>query len=341
MLARVPAAAKIDATRAGAVALGLAPRLWAHAFSAGPSKPPSDDAAEAAGIAAAAEAAAVADAAAAAARADADAAATATGASSSTASPSSSASASSAAGLGDYDSYLPKLVVFGGAGFVGSRVCQQGLAMGASVVSVNRSGRPHTTGDWVQQVQWVQGDALDPQRAWKDVLKGASGVVSTLGTFGSNEQMYRICGEANMRLMDAAAEAGVPRFAFISVADFKFPGGWHAQDFLLKGYFQGKRDAEQHLAALFPSGGVALRPSFIYGSRAVGGASVPLGLVGAPLKAALSMLPTKTLAGIPILGAAFVPPLSVDTVAKAAVNAVLDSSVPAGTMDVWDMEKFA
>ncbi|KAL4856844.1 hypothetical protein ACK3TF_002892 [Chlorella vulgaris] len=320
MLARVPAAAKGvgDATRAGAVALGLMPRLWAHAFSAGPSKPPSDDAAEAAGIAAAAEAAAAADAAAAAARADADAAATATGASSSTASPSSSASASSAAGLGDYDSYLPKLVVFGGAGFVGSRVCQQGLAMGASV-----------------------GDALDPQRAWKDVLKGASGVVSTLGTFGSNEQMYRICGEANMRLMDAAAEAGVPRFAFISVADFKFPGGWHAQDFLLKGYFQGKRDAEQHLAALFPSGGVALRPSFIYGSRAVGGASVPLGLVGAPLKAALSVLPTKTLAGIPILGAAFVPPLSVDTVAKAAVNAVLDSSVPAGTMDVWDMDKFA
>jgi uncharacterized protein YbjT (DUF2867 family) len=47
-------------------------------------------------------------------------------------------------------------VVFGGAGFVGSRVCQQGLAMGASVVSVNRSGRPHTTGDWVQQVEWVQ-----------------------------------------------------------------------------------------------------------------------------------------------------------------------------------------
>lgn len=33
------------------------------------------------------------------------------------------------------------------------------------------------------------------------------------------------------------------------------------------------------------AGGVALRPSFIYGSRAVGGASVPLGLVGAPLKA--------------------------------------------------------
>lgn len=101
------------------------------------------------------------------------------------------------------------------------------------------------------------------------------------------------------------------------------------------------------------AGGVALRPGFIYGSRAVGGASLPLGLVGAPLKAvsnravdarlclgrkactqeggvsgvqggldavghpaqgpappqALSVLPTRSLAGIPIVGAAFVPPV--------------------------------
>jgi hypothetical protein len=29
-----------------------------------------------------------------------------------------------------------------------------------------------------------------------------------------------------MRVMDVAAEVGVPRFAFISVADYKFPMGW-------------------------------------------------------------------------------------------------------------------
>jgi hypothetical protein len=38
------------------------------------------------------------------------------------------------------------------------------------------------------------------------------------------------------------------------VHDYKFPAGWHAQDFLLKGYFQGKRDAEAHMAAAYPTG---------------------------------------------------------------------------------------
>lgn len=60
--------------------------------------------------------------------------------------------------------------------------------------------------------------------------------------------------------------------------------GWHMADFLLRGYFKGKRDAEAHLAATFPTGGVALRPGFIYGSRAVGLANIPLGAVGAPLE---------------------------------------------------------
>ena len=36
--------------------------------------------------------------------------------------------------------------------------------------------------------------------------------------------------------------------------DYKFPAGWRAQDFLLRGYFQGKRDAEAHMAAVYPTG---------------------------------------------------------------------------------------
>lgn len=42
----------------------------------------------------------------------------------------------------------------------------------------------------------LQGDALDPQEAWRGVLKGAAGVVSTLGAFGSNEHMYKVLGLA-------------------------------------------------------------------------------------------------------------------------------------------------
>lgn len=51
-------------------------------------------------------------------------------------------------------------------------------------------------------------------------------------------------------------------------------------DFLLKGYFQGKRAAEARLAQLFPTSGVALRPGFIHGTRNVAGIPVPLQAVG-------------------------------------------------------------
>ena len=177
-------------------------------------------------------------------------------------------------------------MVFGGSGFVGSRVCEQAARMGADVVSVSRSGRPSwIRGAWADSVEWIKGDAFDPKGSWKDYLSGTTGVVSTLGTFGSNELMYKVCGTANMVLMDAAAEAGVNKFAFISVHDYQFPGGWNAKQFLLKGYFQGKRDAEAHLARVFPTSGVALRPGFVYGSRHTGSMTVPLGLVGAPLAA--------------------------------------------------------
>jgi hypothetical protein len=55
----------------------------------------------------------------------------------------------------------------------------------------------------------------------------------------------------------------------------------------------------------------------------------------------LKALPTRSLANIPIAGAVFVPPVSVDAVAKAALNAVLDPAVPPGPMDVWAISKYA
>lgn len=327
MLAASGLSTALRTAPAAAGVFGSLPRMWAQGFATGDatgSKGTSDDATT-------------------------DAAAAVTAAGSEQGPPGADASApaastsagTSAADLGDYHTLVPRVVVFGGSGFVGSRVCQQALAMGAAVVSINRSGRPRNLhGDWLGQVEWVQGDALDPQQPWRELLKGAAGVVSTMGAFGSNDYMYKICGETNMRVMDAAAAAGVPRFSFVSVHEFKLPAGWRAQDFLLKGYFGGKRDAEAHMQALFPMGGVALRPGMIYGARAVGSGQLHLEWVGAPLKAALSVLPTHTLSNIPVIGAAFVPPVSVDTVARAAVSAVLDPAVPPGIMSVWDIQKY-
>jgi hypothetical protein len=59
---------------------------------------------------------------------------------------------------------------------------------------------------------------------------------------------------------------------------------------------------------------------------------------GSPLDRALSFLPTKTLAALPLAGAAFVPPVSARAVGRAAVAAATDPDVPAGAMSVWDIK---
>lgn len=56
-----------------------------------------------------------------------------------------------------------QVIVFGGNGFVGQRVCQAALRLGAEVVCVNRSGAPSAKGkDWISDVRWVRGDIFKP-----------------------------------------------------------------------------------------------------------------------------------------------------------------------------------
>ena len=57
----------------------------------------------------------------------------------------------------------PRIAVFGGSGFIGSRVCQTLTGAGCSVVSVSRTGAPPAWAaaqPWSQQVEWLAADAL-------------------------------------------------------------------------------------------------------------------------------------------------------------------------------------
>ena len=55
---------------------------------------------------------------------------------------------------------------------------------------------------------------------WDEVLAGATAVVSTLGGFGSDEQMQRINGEANVVAVNAAKEYGEELFVIILLLNF-------------------------------------------------------------------------------------------------------------------------
>mmetsp|Transcript_4723 Transcript_4723/g.13105 ORF Transcript_4723/g.13105 Transcript_4723/m.13105 type:complete len:304 (+) Transcript_4723:209-1120(+) len=229
----------------------------------------------------------------------------------------------------------PRVVVFGGNGYVGTNVCKASLNLGLAVSAVGRSGRPpYKMEPWGDEVDWVAADALQPE-SYSQALEGAAGVICCIGGFGSNETMLKVNGEANIRALEAAAAAGVLRAVFVSAHDYKFPS------FVLQGYFQGKRNAESALQSLFPDSGVILRPGFIHGTRMVGSTGLPLGLIGQPLEQVLKYLPTKQLVGIPLAGVGFVPPVSVEKVARVAAVAVSDSSVDAGILDPWELQAFA
>lgn len=219
-----------------------------------------------------------------------------------------------------------KVLVLGGSGYVGTHVCKEALSKGVPVASLSRSGRPGVAEPWCNDVEWVQGDLFQPS-SWQSALRDVSAVISCVGGFGSNEQMQKINGVANVQAIRAAAEAGVKRFVYISAHDFGLPS------FVLRGYYAGKRAAEDELLNKFPYSGVILRPGFIHGVRQVGTMKLPLNAIGAPLELLLKNV--KSVSQLPVVGNLLVPPVKVVTVAKAAVRSATDNAVPPGVMDVW------
>ncbi|KAL9400485.1 hypothetical protein Peur_009446 [Populus x canadensis] len=110
---------------------------------------------------------------------------------------------------------------------------------------------------------------------------------------------------------------GVKRFVYISAADFGLV------NYLLQGYYEGKKAAETELLTKFAYGGVVLRPGFIYGTRNVGSVKLPLGVIGSPLEM------------LPLVGPLFTPPVNVTVVVKVAVRAATDPVFPPDVMDVY------
>ncbi|KAL4983656.1 hypothetical protein BDW68DRAFT_168362 [Aspergillus falconensis] len=81
-----------------------------------------------------------------------------------------------------------KLVVAGGNGFLGSRICKSAVARGWSVTSISRSGEPRwdvvtsspQRPGWAKSVEWAKADILKPN-TYKPFLKDANAVVHSMG----------------------------------------------------------------------------------------------------------------------------------------------------------------
>ncbi|CAM6101101.1 unnamed protein product [Calypogeia fissa] len=228
-----------------------------------------------------------------------------------------------------------RIVILGGNGFVGSAIAKAAVGQDMEVVSLSRSGRPSGTGSWLEKVTWIAGDVFYTD--WDMVLQGATVVVSTLGGFGTNEEMEKLNGDANILAVNAAKDAGVKKFILISVHDYNLP------EFALKtGYFTGKRRAEQEVLYKYPETGTILRPAFIYGSRKVNGFEIPLNFIGEPLERLLAQTKTYTrpFAKLPAADLLFAPPVSVEDVAKAALQATKDDDIK-GILDIEKIKEAA
>lgn len=71
---------------------------------------------------------------------------------------------------------------------------------------------------------------------------------------------------------------------------------------------------------------MVLRPAFIYGKRKVDGFELPLDLIGEPAERVLRAIEsfTKPLSSLPASDLLLAPPISVNDVAFAVVNAITD-----------------
>lgn len=171
-----------------------------------------------------------------------------------------------------------KVTVFGGSGFVGSRVCKILLDKGAVVTSVSKSGRAPdwcAGQPWTREVKWCSADLLGSESALDAVVGKPDAVVSCVGLIGNDAAiLQRGNGDANVAAFSSSKRGGnLKRSVFVSVSSevSACKDKWLPSFF--SGYFEGKRMAER--AALSSVNGDAtkvciVKPTFIYGGDSFG-----------------------------------------------------------------------
>lgn len=139
-----------------------------------------------------------------------------------------------------------RIVIVGAAGGIGRRLAALLVARGDSVTGVHRdpdqAARVGATGATA-----VLGDLVDdPVADLAAIFAGHDAVVFTAGAHGTGPELTTaIDGEGLVKSADAAQQAGVPRFALVSV----FPDAGRDRDTgdAFEHYMRVKKQADVHL----------------------------------------------------------------------------------------------
>jgi nucleoside-diphosphate-sugar epimerase len=219
-----------------------------------------------------------------------------------------------------------RLLIYGGNGYVGSKVLEMATGLGAQCTSVSRSGKipvhlSRSRPSWLEQVHWIAGDACQPDPA---LIASATAIICLVGsppvpTFSQKafDRQVMMNGTANSAVIAEALRQGVQRVVLLSA---HIPPLMRSSRF---GYYVGKQQAvdavRDYTDASDENTATVIYPSAIYGTRHTpGGTAIPLGILMAPVAWLLRRLP----AGM----ARFLPesPVSLQQVASATVNAAFE-----------------
>lgn len=245
-----------------------------------------------------------------------------------------------------------KLLVLGGTGFIGSKICERALSSGYDVVSISRRGDPpgdpHRYPSDMKRVDWRKGDCTREDTIAAVLQEGGFvGCIHAVGMLLASDINALASGSGSkptpgatyddvtritaFNAANAAADLCVTRnekavpFVFVSAAearwDFKAPVAW------LEEYLVAKRAVEARLSEMTEAGAIrasCLRPSLVYSPDKP--AAMP----------AVGAFYVGNAIGLPFVDR----PVTVDTLASAAVRCVEDGR-SRGALDYRDMERLS
>ncbi|EZG08346.1 hypothetical protein H106_02520 [Trichophyton rubrum CBS 735.88] len=248
-----------------------------------------------------------------------------------------------------------RIVVAGGSGFLGARICQSAVARGWEVVSLSRHGEPtwdtvSPSGQaprWAQKVEWAKADLLDPS-SYREYLKNVSAVVHSMGIIleadykgilqgkespitgiqkmvGSFAGVTTGPGKSQMtyRTMNTGSAISLAKKTTEeNIPTFVYISASSGAPIIPQGYILSKRETESSIMSMFPNlRSIFVRPTFMYdSSRRL---SLPIA-VGGMIASEVNLLTGGKLSA---LGSMAEKPLKVSVVGEAVVESIDDGDV--------------